>query len=107
MSEDASSGQAALNAIAGAVMTQRLNGVARSELLGRELDQARILAAAREREVADRDAHIIELERRLADMQQELAVQRADAQRRWMLGIPHAARRVRNKLASPKETTPS
>ena len=66
----------------------------------------RILVAAREREVADRDAHIFELERRLADMQQQLADQKAEAQRRWMLGIPHTARRVRNKLASPKETSP-
>jgi hypothetical protein len=31
---------------------------------------------------------------------------RAEAQRRWLLGIPHAAHRVRSKLSSPKETSP-
>jgi hypothetical protein len=103
---DAASGQAALNAIAGSVMAQRLNAVARSEMLGRELDQSRLLVAARERDVADRDAHVFELERRLVDLQNQLANERADAQRRWLLGIPYAAKRVRNKLASPKETTP-
>ena len=58
-------GNAALNAIAGAVLAQRLNAVARTELLGRELDEVRGLAEVRLREVADRDAHIFELERRL------------------------------------------
>jgi Methyltransferase domain len=103
--DDAVTGQAALNAIAGAVMTQRLNAVARSELLGRELDASRDLVALRERELADRDAHIIELERRLADMQREHAALTAYSRKRW-LGVPAAARRVRNKLASPKETSP-
>ncbi len=79
---------------------------ARSELLGRELDQSRLLVAAREREIADRDAHVFELERRLVDLQNQFANERADAQRRWLLGIPYAAKRVRNKLASPKETSP-
>jgi uncharacterized protein (DUF3084 family) len=63
-----------------------------------------LLVAAREREVADRDAHIYELERRLADMQQQVADMKAESQRRWLLGIPHAARRVRDKLTTPKET---
>ena len=102
--QDASSGQAALNAIAGAVLAQRLNGIARAEVLGRELDESRELVAAREREVADRDAHIYELERRLADMQQQVADMKAESQRRWLLGIPHAARRVRNKMTTSKET---
>ena len=50
----------------GAILAQRLNAVARTEVLGRELDEIRGLAEVRMREVADRDAHIFELERRLA-----------------------------------------
>ncbi len=105
-SEPAGSGQAALNAIASSVLTQRLNAVARTDLLGRELDESRELAEARLRDVADRDAHILELERRLQDMQLEQDALRAEAERRWMLGLPHAARRVRAKLSRSKETNP-
>lgn len=104
--EPTTGGQAALNAIAGAVLTQRLNAVARTELLGRELDESRGLAEVRLRQVADRDAHIFELERRLQDMQRQHEALKLEAQRRWLLGIPYAARWVRNKLASPKETSP-
>ncbi len=103
---DLANGQAALNAIAGSVLAQRLNGVARSEVLGRELDGARELVGLRERELADRDAHIIELERRLADMQREHEAFMVYAGKRW-LGIPSAARRVKHKLTSSKETPPS
>jgi hypothetical protein len=99
-------GNAALHAIAGAVLAQRLNAVARTEVLGRELDEVRGLAEVRLREVADRDAHIFELERRLQDMQREQNALKLDAQRRWLLGIPYAAKHIRKKLASPKETTP-
>lgn len=107
LSPDADAGgNAALNAIAGAVLAQRLNAVARTEVLGRELDEVRGLAEVRLREVADRDAHIFELERRLHDMQREQDALKLDSQRRWLLGIPYAATRIRKKLASPKETTP-
>jgi hypothetical protein len=104
---DAVTGQAALSAIAGTVLAQRLNGVARSELLGRELDAARELTALRERELADRSAHILELERRLADMQREHDALMVYMQQQRFLGIPSAARRVKDKLTKPKETPPS
>jgi SAM-dependent methyltransferase len=100
---DVVTGQTALNAIAGTVMTHRLNAVARSELLGRELDHTRELVAVRERELADRVAHIIQLERRVHELQEENEVLHAYLQRRW-LGIPAAARRMKAKLTSPKET---
>jgi hypothetical protein len=99
-------GNAALNAIAGAVLAQRLNAVARTEVLGRELDEVRGLAEVRLREIADRDAHVFELERRLHDMQREQESLKAEAQRRWLLGIPYAAKRFRNQLASSKEKSP-
>lgn len=99
--ESPGAGQAALNAIAGAVLAQRLNAVARTEVLGRELDEVRGLAEVRLREVADRDAHIYELERRVED----LRAAKADAERRWLLGIPYAAKRVRSRLAPRKESS--
>jgi hypothetical protein len=99
-------GNSALHAIAGAVLSQRLNAVARTEVLGRELDEVRGLAELRLREVADRDAHIFELERRLQDMQSQQEDLKADAQRRWLLGIPYAAKQIRKKLSSAKETSP-
>jgi SAM-dependent methyltransferase len=99
-------GQAALNAIAGAILAQRLNAVARTEVLGRELDEMRGLAEVRMREVADRDAHIFELERRLQDLHAEKEDLKDEAQRRWLLGIPYAAGRVRRKLSHRKESNP-
>ena len=99
-------GQTALQAIAGAILAQRLNAVARTEVLGRELDEMRGLAEVRLREVADREAHIFELERRLEDTQREKDAIKQDAARRWLLGIPYAARRLKQKLASQKETSP-
>lgn len=104
--ETGDGGHAALNAIAGAVLAQRLNAVARTEVLGRELDEVRGLAEVRLREVADRDAHIFELERRLEDARRQHEAEKIDAQRRWMFGIPYAAKRLRTKLANSKETTP-
>jgi len=104
--ETGDGGHAALNAIAGAVLAQRLNAVARTEVLGRELDEVRGLAEVRLREVADRDAHIFELERRLRDMQHEHEALKSEAQRRWLLGIPYAAQRMRSKLSSSKENSP-
>jgi hypothetical protein len=104
--EGPESGGAALNAIAGAVLAQRLNAVARSETLGRELDEMRRLAESRMREIADRDAHIFELERRLQEVHGEKEALKLEAHRRWLLGIPYAAGRARAKLKSPKETSP-
>jgi SAM-dependent methyltransferase len=100
---DEGDGRLALTALAGTVLTHRLNAVARTELLGRQLDEEKGRVEVRDREIADRDAHIIELERRLADMQREREAERLDAQRRWLLGIPYAARRVKQKLSTPKE----
>ncbi len=40
------------------------------------------------------------------DLQRQIENERADYRRRWLLGIPYAAKRVRTKLVSPKETTP-
>ena len=94
------------NAIAGAILAQRLNAVARTEVLGRELDEMRGLAEVRMREVADRDAHIFELERRLQDLHQEKENLKDEAQRRWLLGIPHAFGRARRKLTDRKESNP-
>ena len=97
--EEGTGGQAALSAIAGAVLAQRLNAVARTEQLSRDLDEARGIAEIRMREVADRDAHIYELERRLVAMEHEHTALKVDAQRRWMFGIPYAVKKVRDKLA--------
>jgi SAM-dependent methyltransferase len=104
--ETPNGGQAALNAIAGAILAQRLNAVARTEVLGRELDEMRGLAEVRMREVADRDAHIFELERRLQDLAREKDALKEEAQRRWLLGIPYAAKRVRRKLRHTEESSP-
>jgi hypothetical protein len=104
-------GRVALTTMAGTILTHRMNAVTRNDILGRELDQVRELVAARERELADRDAHVMQLERRVADMQVERAAAQAaaelEAQRRWMLGIPYGLRRLRAKVMHRhKEASP-
>lgn len=104
---DVEAGQVALTALAGTILTHRMNAVTRNDTLGRELDQARDLVAARERELADRDAHVMQLERRIVDMQHEREAAQLEAQRRWLLGIPYAISRIRAKAAQHrKEASP-
>jgi hypothetical protein len=64
------------------------------------------LAEVRMREVADRDAHIFQLERRLQDLHREKEDLKDEAQRRWLLGIPYMLGRVRRKLTHRKESNP-
>jgi hypothetical protein len=66
----------------------------------------RRLAESRMREIADRDAHIFELERRLQELHGEKEALKEEAHRRWLLGVPYAAGRVRRKLMASKESSP-
>ena len=59
------------------------------------------------REVADRDAHIFELERRLQDCSSEHEARRSEAQRRWLLAIPYARHVLRRKLTSSQGGDPA
>jgi SAM-dependent methyltransferase len=97
-------GSAALAAMASSVLAQRLGGVARFEERHDELRQAEDAIKLLEREVADRDAHVIELERLVGDLRNErdqaIAGERVAASKAWLLGVPYIVRRVRGRLAA-------
>ena len=105
--ETPGAGQAALNAIAGAILAQRLNAVARTEVLGRELDEiarpgrgprcARSPTATRtssSSSAASRTCH------------QEKEDLKDEAQRRWLLGVPYAARPRAPQAHAPQGDAP-
>lgn len=94
---------AALASIASAALTQRLNAAARWERLGHDLDETRAVAEDLRRQLADRDAHVVELRSDLDRMRAELARERATIERNRYLGLARLARATRGRLSNQKE----
>lgn len=101
-SEDPTTGRIALAAMGSFVLAQRLEAVVRTSDTRRALELTERAVHDLECVVADRDAHVAELERLVGIFRSERDEAKA---RSTMLGIPHALRRLRARLAKNASST--